>query len=128
MIQLDEGSVFQFAVEAAPMAGVTGCAAFLLDPEDDGVTIAIDQNFFDNLDVAALFPFAPEPVAAARIVDGLSGSERFLSRFGIDVGEHQHFAGEMVLRHSGNDAARLLKIEFLHEWIPELHVPWFSVN
>ena len=69
MIQLDEGSVFQFAVEAAPMAGVAGGAALLFDAVEDGVTVAVDQNFLDDLDVAAFF--AAEVAKYGAELDGI---------------------------------------------------------
>ena len=63
------------AEEAAPIAFVAGGPAHLLDAEQDGVQVAVHVDGADPLDVAALFAFAPESLAAAAVVDGPAGGQ-----------------------------------------------------
>ena len=66
------------AEEAAFVAGVAGGFADLLNLEDDGIVIAIDQDLFDDLDIAGAFTFVPELLAGAGKINGVTGFQSLL--------------------------------------------------
>jgi hypothetical protein len=53
-------AIFQFPVETASAAGVTGHAPFLIYLEQNDVFIAIQPDFANKLLVPGCFAFAPE--------------------------------------------------------------------
>ena len=83
---------------------MAGGPAHLLDAEQDGVQVAIQVDGADPLDIAALFAFAPEFLAAAAVVDGPAGGHGLGVALGVHVGEHQDFARLGVLGDGGQQA------------------------
>ena len=61
----DERITFDPVEVAAAVAGMAGGSADLFDFENNTVKIAVHQNFFYQLDIAAFFAFAPQFVAGA---------------------------------------------------------------
>ena len=53
-------------------------AADLMHLQQDRVVVAIDEDFLHFLDIARLFAFAPELIAAAAEVDGAFGADGFV--------------------------------------------------
>ena len=100
------------AEEAGPVAGVAGTVAFLIDAEDEGVLVAIGEDFDDFLDVAAFFAFVPEPLAAAAEVDGFAEGEGEAERFLVHEGDHEDGAGDGVDGDGGDEA---IGVEFRGE-------------
>ena len=90
-------------VEAGAAAGVAGDAD-LVDEEEDGVGVAIVAQVDEALRLAGSFAFAPEAAARAAIVAGLAGGEGFGQGFGVHPGEHEDFAGIVLLGDGGDEA------------------------
>jgi hypothetical protein len=63
----------------------------------------------------ALFP---KSVARARKKMDFAGSLRFFERLGIQVTQHQHIAGVMILYDSGHESLEFLKCQF-HDSLPK---------
>src|SRR5690606_33477713 len=88
---VDPAGAVPAAVEAAPLAGVAGRAAHLLDVEQDRVAVAVDAQRLQHLDVPALLALVPEPAAAAP-VDDLAAREGLPQRLLVQVRDHQDLA------------------------------------
>ena len=65
-----------FAEEAALVTLVAGSTADLLNLDKKRVSIAVDIDGVDLLDIAAFFPFAPEFLPAPAVINGSSRFER----------------------------------------------------
>src|SRR5438132_974415 len=89
---------------------MAGCAADLLDPEQNRIGIAIDVDFLYFLHVAALLSLAPEPASAAAIVTSPPRTQRLFICFPTHPGQHQHLAGFGVLSNSRHQAACFVEI------------------
>ncbi len=99
------------AEEAAGVALVAGGAADLVDLEQDGVGVAIDEDLAHFLDVAALLALAPEAVAAAAEVDGPARAQRLLVGFAVHPGQHEDGAAVGVLGDGRHQAAAFVEID-----------------
>ena len=84
--------------------------AYLPHFEQDGVGIAINQNFLHFLDVAALFSFAPQFVAAAAEIASTPRSQCFLIGLAVHPCQHKHFAAVGILRNGRHQTAGFIKI------------------
>jgi hypothetical protein len=80
------------------MAGGTGLGY----PVQDRVTVAVNQDLPDCLDVPRRLPFTPKRGPGPAIVVGLSSRGRALQRLPIGVGDHQDVPGTALLRHHGD--------------------------
>src|SRR6185437_2952404 len=83
-------SILEHAKEArlvALMAG--GGVAVLIDAQQNRIGVAIDPDFAHRLEIARLLALAPQPVARAREVAGVSGGDRLIEGFAIHIRDHQ---------------------------------------
>ena len=85
------------AIEAATIADVAARAAFDIHAQPDAVLVVVDQEFTHGLHEAAGGSLVPEHLAAAAPVMGLAGFQGLVPGGLIDVGQHQHLAGLVVL-------------------------------
>ena len=88
------------------MAGDTD----LFDLQEDGIAIAVDQNLFDELIVAAFFSLTPEAASAAAEIDRSPSFQRFLIRLFVHPGQHQHGAGGGILSDRREQAVVAIEI------------------
>lgn len=86
------------AVLGARMAGTPG----LVDDVNETVSVAVDQDLGYFLGIAALFTFAPAPVAAGGEVDGFAGLESFFVTGLVSVGNHDDATRCSVLCDNGD--------------------------
>ena len=93
---------------------MAGGAADLIDLEHNRIFIAVDQDLFDDLTVAGFFALLPEFAAAAGPVGGIAALKGFVPGFFVDVRQHQHIAGLVVLRDRGDQTVAFFEIEFDH--------------
>jgi len=84
------------------VAACSGALDFGVDEE--AVLVAIDDDFFDDLDRPRCGAFVPEFVAASRPVIDFAGFDGFVEGFFIHVGEHGDFACFHVCRDAGDEA------------------------
>lgn len=103
------GTRGHLAVKAGAALGVAATPAVLFDPQDEGVLVAIGQQFDDFLELAARGTFVPELLAAAAPIHGLSFFDGLAQGFRVHVGQHQGGTGLRVQSH-GRDQA--IGIEF----------------
>ena len=89
------------AEEATLVAFVAGRSADLIHFDQQRVGVAVEEKFFQLLNVAALFAFAPQLVPAAAEVDDSARLQRFLIGRLIHVGQHQNLAGRRILSDDG---------------------------
>ncbi len=82
----------------------------LIDFQEDGVGVTVDENLDDVLHVTAFFPLAPQASLAAAEIDRPSGGDRLGKALGIHVRHHQHFAGLGVLGDGRQQAVALGEI------------------
>lgn len=75
----------------------------LLDLEQHGIPVAIDEELSNALDVATFLAFAPEAPATSAVIHGLPGAQGFFPRFAVHMGDHQDLAGTGVLRDGRNE-------------------------
>src|SRR5262249_48147796 len=101
---------FHLAEEAACVTLMARRTTNLMDLEEDRVGVAVDVDFAYFLDVPPLFAFAPELAAAAAVIHGAAGSQRFLVGFLIHPGEHQHLSCGGVLGNGGDETAGFGKV------------------
>ena len=85
--------------EATYPTGVASRIALLADFEQNRIAVAINEDLQDVLPIAAFFPLAPEPTAAATVIHGPAGCHRFSETFGVHVGKHEDGARLGVLSH-----------------------------
>ncbi len=78
--------------------------ANLVDQKQHGICIAIQTGFSQILDLSGCFPFAPELFTAAGEIADAACLQCFLKGFTRHPGNHQHFAGVMLLRNGGDQA------------------------
>src|SRR5262245_22397615 len=92
-------------------------ASHLTHFDEDRIGVAVEIDALELLNMTALLPFSPEPIATAREITYATGSYRLFERFAVHVGEHQHFAGGVILRDGGNDAAEFFKVNLDHRFL-----------
>jgi hypothetical protein len=78
--------------------------ALLVDQQQQGVAVAVDAKFLQVLHLAGRLSFAPQRAAAAAEIADTAGGQRFRHRIAVHPGEHQHFAGVVLLRDRGDQA------------------------
>ena len=83
------------SVEARATAGVAGRTG-LLDPDPDGILIAIHPHLDHALPMTGGFAFAPQRIARAAEVPGFSARNGLAQGLLIHVRDHQHFAAASV--------------------------------
>jgi len=93
---------------------VTDARADRLDKKEERVSIAIESDFPDTEYVAARLALLPEAVAGAGKKVDFAGALRLPERFGVEITEHQDFAGSLILYDAWNKASKLCECEF-HE-------------
>ena len=76
---------------------MAGCAADLLDAQQDGVVIAVQPDAADFLHMAGRPPLVPELATAAAPVMGLARGQRALPGLLIHVRQHEHFSRRRIL-------------------------------
>src|SRR3569833_504054 len=109
------------AVEARAATGVA-CRPDLFDPNPDRILIAIDPHLDHALYMPGAFAFAPERLAAAAEVPGLSARDGLAQSFIIHMRDHQDLAGPGVGRNACDKAGG---VEFGLERQPLLAVVRF---
>lgn len=95
--------------EAAAKSFVTGCAADLINFDQQRVAIAIEIDGVQLLNVAAFFALSPELFAAAAVVTDAACSQSFLVGFFVHPRHHQDIARSGILSN-GRDQFILGKI------------------
>ena len=90
--------------------GMAGRTANLFDLQDHGIRVAVEPDGLDLLHHAGAFALMPEVLAATAPVMGLTRGEGGLPGIFVHPGEHEHFAGGRILRHSGDKATGLGKV------------------
>src|SRR5690349_13235835 len=78
-----------FAVEAGAMPGVAGRFTYLVHFHEQAVSVAVDANFLDLLDVAGALAFEPERLARAAPKDAFLEAQRAAHRLFVHIGHHQ---------------------------------------
>ena len=86
-----------------------GAERFHLD--QDGVVVAIGEDFFHDQAVAGAFAFQPELLAGAAVEGGKAGLDGVAKGLFIHVADHQHAAGGVILDHGGDEAVGFFEIE-----------------
>src|SRR5215470_14461505 len=89
------------AIEARAPAGMAGAGALLLDLDPDRVLVAVNAHLEDALGVAGLLALAPQLLARAAEVPGVTGCDGARKRLGVHVRDHQELARLRV----GRDAS-----------------------
>ena len=84
------------------MAGDT----LLVDQEQQRVAVAIEPQFLQVLHLAGGLALAPQRLPRARPIAGAPFRERKPHRLAIHPGEHQDFAGIVLLRDRGYEPVR----------------------
>lgn len=82
------------------MAGGTGLAYEI----QHRVAVAVDADVDDALRVAARLTLAPQRVAGATVIVGVTRVPRARQRIAIGIRHHQHFTGERVLGDDRDEA------------------------
>src|SRR5262249_39469250 len=80
-----------------------------MNPNQQGISIAVDPNLGDSQSMSAGLAFFPEFMARPGKENDFSGSPRFLEGDGIHETQHQHFARALVLDYGGYQPARFFK-------------------
>ena len=100
------------------------CAASLVHPQQDGITIAVERYGFDLLGVAAGGTLDPIFLAGTRIVGAVPGGEGVGQRVVVHPGEHEYLTGVgrlgdgrheslVVEAHAGGDGG----VELVGFWV-----------
>ena len=93
------------------MAG--GAVAGDLDPEPDGVLVAVGADFLHMLDLAGGFALLPVGLTGAAPVPGFAGLDGPAQGFGVHVADHQDLA-RGVVGHDGGDQAVAVELRLQH--------------
>ena len=88
---------------------MAGSAAHLFHFQENRIRVAVDIDFFDELDIAGFFAFAPEFVPAAAVVTSTARTQCFLVGFSVHPGQHEHFTGLSILGYRRHQAAGLVE-------------------
>lgn len=111
--------------EASEEAGRLVCmagGAIGNDLHDEGVCIAVYENFLYVLEVGGFFALVPELLAASGEEPGLSCLDGFLEGFLIHVRHHEDLAASGVLDDGGHEAfvveGNILNIYCFHNFSP----------
>ena len=110
----------QLDIEAAGETGVAG-AAVLLDLEEEGVAVAIDEPTQDPLRVAARLAFLPELLAGAAPVVHVAGLDGMPEGILVHPGHHEHapaFLGALLNNGWNQSPVVVFEIQ-LHRVISE---------
>ncbi len=99
--------VAQRRVEAGAAVGVTGRTG-LVDQHEQRISVAIDPQFHQTLDMARGRALLPELLARARPVGDAPGLEGPRHRGRIHEGQHQHLARRVILRDRRDQAVRVI--------------------
>jgi hypothetical protein len=99
------------AVEAGAVSSVAGGAADLLDLQQEGIAVAIQVNFFNDLQMARGFTLEPEPLAGARPKAGFTRLLGLGPAFRVHVGNHQDFARLPILDDGRDQSLPSFKID-----------------
>ena len=86
---------------------VTG-GADLLDLDEQSVTVAVEGDVLDGLDMSAGFSLHPEFLAGAAPEMGLAGGDGGFERGAVHPGHHQHPSSGLLLDNGGNEAGLII--------------------
>src|SRR5262245_37061861 len=89
-------------------------AADLSNLKQERIAVAIDEGVLHFLKIAGLLTFLPKPFAGPAIVMGLASLFGLFPRLFVHVGDHQNFAGTVVLDNDRNKSVGFIEIDFLH--------------
>src|SRR4029079_6528095 len=101
-IRFDPFPVLQFAEETAFVPRMAGDASHLLDPEQDGVGVAVDADLLHLLHVPGFLALAPQLVARAGEVDRLLLLDGPLQRLAFHPGDVEDLSRRRILGHDGH--------------------------
>ena len=83
-------------MEAAPLPGMTG-DPFLMDREENRITIAIQGNRSDPLSIAGTLTFHPDRLTTSTEIGRSTTLDRESECFAIEIGEHQDLFALIIL-------------------------------
>jgi hypothetical protein len=89
--------------ETRQATGVTG-NTYLLNLEQQGITVAIELNAVQFLAVTRLLAFTPQSTTTARPVTGISRIEAFTKRSLVHPGKHEHSTALIILGYRSEQA------------------------
>ena len=99
------------AEKTAPPAGVTGRVSDLLNANHDSVSVAVDMNGFDLLDVSAFLTLMPKLLTASGPINHLTQFKGSAKRILIHMRHHENFSRIGILSDGRHETTRLFKIQ-----------------
>lgn len=112
----------ELAEEASAVAFVANTGADRLDQEEKRICVAVEANFAKPEHVTTGFALFPKAIAGAREKVNLSSELGLRQSGGIEVTEHEHLAGAMVLNDARHETSKFFKRQF-QESLPKTKIP-----
>jgi hypothetical protein len=96
--------------ETTRISFVARRTANLLDLDQERIAVAIDIDFMDLLNVAALFALAPKLLAAAAIVHSVTKLKGLAVAFFVHIGHHENLTSLVILHDHRNKTVALFEV------------------
>jgi hypothetical protein len=108
-------------IKAGPVSLVASRSAYLFDLQQEGIAVAVQVNFFDELNMARGFTLKPELLTGTGPKAGLTRFPGLLPALRVHISDHKDFRSFPILDDRRDQSLGSSKIygKFIHKKLPD---------